>query len=746
VPWSPILPILHVLSSDRPASSSRWKTADTTPHPLHERDRDYRPWLLAALHRRPHAVGVLGRPLVAQHDSRIGPGQDAGLVVVERYTSAGSPSAFVACYLSLTSQQVKCDERHPRCGPCTRLNRDCDWEHRWNFSPSEQTTRGKYPNVNTEGSIWDPNYRSSASMSPRATRPDDLPPFTSLYTDEDRERKAEMRQPGTYTVVWTPDSFANHSDYSTGSMSPPGSRRMSVQSRRGGFGSPASGRKRSSTSSDPNIVILPKFEEDAAPSLPPSFPPLTPTRSSPENLQRLRITTTPSVASNAVAPSPSTPIASTDEQLISRFRDFIVYRLVQPLLGPQPRGHLTPGSTLDAFELEAARFSPLHHSICALGALNLTSSGHVTMEIALQHYQDALSTAATPTTPSDPLTSDGVFLRHFLLYVYDLCVPAQVDGHGNNMSFAVAHLDSLRRIAVQRHERLEREHLGYIIWRICQLDIEATLLGDGSCDFVRAVTQRNMLQQEQFLPSLGSRLPVPYLPDETPILPLLLRLDHGVHIMAAKIGRLAHGNRTEAAGTPGTSASTIARWQAGVVQLQRELAKFWNETCPPFLGAESPETGSNLPERGRYIFEHALVMYQAAVIYSRTSMFPQQHLMPTATQAELHADTERRCMYVMDLGASHVQERRHDRRHIVFPLFLAGVVTTRLDAKARISDVIEALERNGGIGHNTRQTRRLLQAVIEAQRQALEAGGRIEQVDWMALARSKGLGVVNCGL
>ncbi|KAF2769318.1 hypothetical protein EJ03DRAFT_293334 [Teratosphaeria nubilosa] len=643
-------------------------------------------------------------------------------------------------------RKVKCDEKHPQCGPCTRLNRDCDWEHRWNFSPSEQNTRGKYPNVNTEGSIWDPNYRSSASMSPRSTRPDDLPPFTSLSTDEDRERKAETREPGTYTVVWTPDSFANHPDYSKVSTSPPGSRRTSVQSHRGGFSSPASGRKRSSTSSDPNVVILPKFEEGVTPSLPPSFPPLTPTRSLPEVLQHLRITTTPSLASNVVAPLLSTPIPSTDEPLVSRFRNFIVYRLVQPLLESQPRGHLTPGSTLDAFELGAARFSPLHHAICALGALNLTNSRHVTMEIPLQHYQDALSTAATPTTPSDPLTSDGVFLRHFLLYVYDLCLPAQVDEHGNNMSFAVAHLDSLRRIAMQRRERLEREHLGYIIWRICQLEIEATLLGYGSCDFVRAVTQLDMLQQEQLLPSLGSRFPAPYLPDEAGILALILRLDHGVHIMAAKIGRLAHENRTEAAGRPSTSASTIARWQAGVVRLQRELATFWNETYPPFLGAELPEAGSNLSESGRYVFEHAFVMYQAAVIYSRTSMFPQQHLIPTANQAELHTDTERRCMNITNLGASYVQERHQDRRHIVFPLFLAGVVTTNLDAKVRISEIIEALQRNGGIGQNTLQTRKLLQAVIEEQRLALEGGGRIEQVDWLALARSKGLGVVNCGL
>src|SRR5258708_7415101 len=36
---------------------------------------------------------------------------------------------------------------------------------------------------------------------------DDLPPFASLTTDEDREKKAERSSPGTYTVVVNQDSF-----------------------------------------------------------------------------------------------------------------------------------------------------------------------------------------------------------------------------------------------------------------------------------------------------------------------------------------------------------------------------------------------------------------------------------------------------------------------------------------------------------------------------------------------------------
>ncbi|KAG9615260.1 hypothetical protein KCU86_g24277, partial [Aureobasidium melanogenum] len=44
-------------------------------------------------------------------------------------------------------RKVKCDETHPRCGPCTRLNKECDWEFRWKFDDVTQNTQNKYSNV-----------------------------------------------------------------------------------------------------------------------------------------------------------------------------------------------------------------------------------------------------------------------------------------------------------------------------------------------------------------------------------------------------------------------------------------------------------------------------------------------------------------------------------------------------------------------------------------------------------------------
>jgi len=42
---------------------------------------------------------------------------------------------------------------------------------------------------------------------------DSLPPFAALTTDEEREKKAELRNPGTYHVVVNPRSFVSLSEY-----------------------------------------------------------------------------------------------------------------------------------------------------------------------------------------------------------------------------------------------------------------------------------------------------------------------------------------------------------------------------------------------------------------------------------------------------------------------------------------------------------------------------------------------------
>jgi hypothetical protein len=139
------------------------------------------------------------------------------------------------------------------------------------------------------------------------------------------------------------------------------------------------------------------------------------------------------------------------------------------------------------------------------------------------------------------------------------------------------------------------------------------------------------------------------------------------------------------------------------------------------------------------------VLYDAATIYSRTSMFPGQRRIPIANIQNIFADTERRVMSIIDIATTQLEAGQVDRRHVIFPLLMAGVATTRSDAKVQALDLMKAYE-GSGIGQNTYSSRQLLTAVYDEQSRVANGGGRIEDVDWLAVAKGRGLTVVNCGL
>ena len=81
----------------------------------------------------------------------------------------------------------------------------------------------------------------------------------------------------------------------------------------------------------------------------------------------------------------------------------------------------------------------------------------------------------------------------------------------------------------------------------------------------------------------------------------------------------------------------------------------------------------------------------------------------------------------------------------MFPLFIAGMASCEQDAKGRAVDLITVFE-GKGIGQNTLRTRQLLVAVCEEQNRIVDLGGRMVDVDWLVVARERGLLVLNCGL
>lgn len=126
-------------------------------------------------------------------------------------------------------------------------------------------------------------------------------------------------------------------------------------------------------------------------------------------------------------------------------------------------------------------------------------------------------------------------------------------------------------------------------------------------------------------------------------------------------------------------------------------------------------------------------------------MFPNQRRIPTAAQQEVLNDTDRRIRLTLSIASHQVESGHFEKRHTIFPVFMAGFATNSADLKLHAIDLIRAFE-GKGIGQNTYRTRQLLVAVCEEQRRVANAGGRMEDVEWKVVAREKGLNVVNCGL
>jgi hypothetical protein len=198
-----------------------------------------------------------------------------------------------------------------------------------------------------------------------------------LTTDEERERKAEASNPGTYHVVVNPESFSGLLEYSDDSVEETSMPKFSLKRRGSATSSMISGhrheREGSTDINDPNVVILDRFEDSSHRSL---------------SNQWKKAGLSPSISSdmtNASSPSdpvhqfaqefpfgynPSRPLdhvaipGGADEALLSYFRGVVWKQLIQ---GPSIRDVSTSLSSpvlpsVEIFEEVAITFRPVSTS------------------------------------------------------------------------------------------------------------------------------------------------------------------------------------------------------------------------------------------------------------------------------------------------------------------------------------------------------------------------------------------------
>ncbi|KAJ5748069.1 uncharacterized protein N7511_009765 [Penicillium nucicola] len=608
---------------------------------------------------------------------------------------------------------------------CTRLGHTCDYRPRLAFRDDTPRIMGRMADVKTDGHVvWD--LTSPNSMDERTeyfSLGDSLPPFSRLTSDEEREKKAEAFSPGTYHVVMTPDSFSSLPESSVAN-------------------SPTSAAKSecSGRSDDPNVVILKTFEDV--------------TRRSP-NGKMSRISPTSEISDPFCAlslspimpslPSPSVKLEnmtylnldqqSQDSTLFSHFRHVVWRQLF-------PHDHRLDDSygsdshfmtlSVDFLEQEATHFPPLSHAMMAISALSLSHSGTGHNVDALQYYQQAFPSLQVSLRNNDDLVSDGLFLTHFLLLIYEI---AAAEPHGSNLWSH--HISRLLHIAFLRRSKYGQEPYPFILWWVCHIDLYALLSGAGTGEFVRAVIDHQMLPGSDSLlyPTAPEGYSVIYS-DEHDSLPVIMRLYHDTFRLAAQLGFLATQLRHDKQNLPFAEFDQRAQ---EIADLRQAFGRLWEAPDVAFLHQHQ----DNLPRRSREILQQSATLYHASQLFSYSSMWPGQRV---ESEFSADGDIDHHATEILRLAEKTTHTRRADRHFLVFPLFLAGATASASGLKMMAMELMTSMEdEEDGMGRNAATTRAILQIVYERQLERLMRVGHTFDVDWSDLMTQEGLQMVNFG-
>ncbi|OAG42177.1 hypothetical protein AYO21_03631 [Fonsecaea monophora] len=655
------------------------------------------------------------------------------------------PRSRSGCW-TCRSRKVKCDETKPICGPCARLNLNCDFNPRISFRNDTSRVLERMQDVSiTASPVWDPaNSPAPTENSPGSAEVDDLPPFANLTTDEEREKKAGRSSPGTYNVVVNPNSFQHLPEYNDDLdvkrevLLPP--RRGSVATSLGS----SLGREQAAevipVSGDPNTVVLPRFQDVR--------------RRGTFSSNRARSPISPTARHAIIKDEAVVKIEDQDEAVLSEDSDFMTE---SSTVGQEARylrqfrqvvwKHLVPAepdqrdgmvrSSVTIMEHAASSFPPLHHAMMAVAALSVAVQEGKEWLDALQHYQQALPALQSTLRGPNDLASDGAFLTHFLLLVYEIAA-AEAE-HSNLWS---QHLLTLLQISLLRREALDGEVFPFVVWWICNIDLDALLSGAGSGGYVESLLNNDFIPSPSFhLYPLGLDGSSVLYADEVQVLPTILQLDYEVSILAMRLALLAREFRSDITfdGADVLQRNQIVRVrQSRIFELQEALRQLW---VTPAVMMVNQEVDS-FPIRPKQLYEHAASLYRACIIYSHTSMWPGQRL---DTSPDYNTEIAVASSQILQMTSRALAEDRSYCRYLVFPVFMAGFVATDGAHRMHAVDLLREMEKTS-IGRNTMTTRKVLAAVYEKQNERFMNTGQSLDVDWMQVMVGADLMIVNFGL
>ncbi len=301
-------------------------------------------------------------------------------------------------------------------------------------------------------------------------------------------------------------------------------------------------------------------------------------------------------------------------------------------------------------------------------------------------------------------------------------------------------MSTLLRISLLRREVFGGERFPFVVWWVCNVDLDALFSGAGSGEFVGSMLKTDLIPPPSLhLFPLGLDGSSIVYAEELESLPTLLQLDYEVTILAVRLALLSHEFRNDP--TPniidGEQSTTRIR-QSRTFEFQEALRQLWVSQAVSII----TQNISQLPMRPVQLYEHAATLYRACIIYSHTSMWPGQRL-----ESSPDYDTEIAVAsnQIIHMTRKALAEERSYCRYLVFPVFMAGFASTDGHQRMQALDLIRTLEKDS-IGRNTTATRKALAAVYEKQNERFMNTGQSLDVDWMTVMKEQDLMVVNFGI
>lgn len=303
------------------------------------------------------------------------------------------------------------------------------------------------------------------------------------------------------------------------------------------------------------------------------------------------------------------------------------------------------------------------------------------------------------------------------------------------------HISTLLKITLLRRRVFGGERFPFIVWWVCDIDLDALLSGPGPGEFVGHMLKNDLIPPPSFqLYPLGADGSSVVYPEERDSLPVALQLSYEVALHAMRLGLMAREFRSD------TSFETtdllqksmaIKVRQSRLSDIQEGLRQLWTVPSVQELGR------MRLSVRAQRLFHQAWTLYRALIIYSYTSMWPGQRM---DTLPDYEAEIATAAQQILQASQAIMQTDSNSSRFLVFPLFMAGYASTVGSEKTAVIDMIQQMEQGCIVGQNTRATRRALEAIYERQNERFMHNGHSLDVDWPQVMAERGISVVNFGL